>query len=83
MREPISFPIQGTVFHLNKAYEGFIGRFGVEPNGLLVHEDTFQTLKQNMATITNIVADDALITFRGMTIYRAAQMPINQVKFVL
>lgn len=70
------------VYDLNKAYKDFLNRWGVEPNGLLMREETYDLLRRSAADIFT-VTDTAKMTFRGMPIYRSEQMEINKIRFVI
>lgn len=72
-----------NIYDLNQAYEGFVKRFSIEPNGLLMHESTYEMLKLTMHRDFTVVHPDASVTFRGAPIFRSAQMEINQLRFII
>lgn len=72
------------IYDLNKAYEGFIDRFGIEPNGILMHNETFTMLKEMMVNgTTQKVSDDALITFMGKSIFKSSDIEVGKLRFVI
>lgn len=70
------------VYDLNKAYEDFISRWGVEPNGLLMRDETYDLLRETASSMFTVTRT-ADMSFRGMPIYRSAQMNINRIRFVI
>lgn len=64
-----------NIYDLNEAYEGFIKRFGIEPNGVLMHEETYKMLCAAAPSIP--------LTFRGAPIYTSPQMEVNQLRFII
>lgn len=69
------------MYDFNQAYEGFVSRFGIEPNGVLMSEETYEILKQPMESFIIAIKEPA--TFRGIPIMRSKQMEPNQIRFVI
>lgn len=72
-----------NIYDLNEAYEGFVRRFGIEPNGLLMREETYEMLKHTMYRDFNVITSNASVTFRGALIFRSQQMEVNQIRFII
>lgn len=71
------------IYDINEAFDGFVKRFGIEPNGVLMSEETFQEIKHLMSDATTIVAEDAKITFRGVPIFMCSQLSKGKLRFVI
>jgi hypothetical protein len=72
-----------NIYDFDQAYNDFVERFGIEPNGVVMHEATYQELKNCFNT--NIVTESEVspTTIFGKPIFRSMQIEINKIRFVI
>lgn len=71
------------LYDINKAYEDFIDRFGIEPNGVLMNSGT-KNFMRNMLNYSNSISiDTTKLTFNGKPIYISEDIGANKIRFVI
>lgn len=71
-----------NIYDFNVVYQGFVSRFGIEPNGILMNEFTFQLLKTEVESIITIEVQ-SLSTFMGVKIFRSEDLENGKCRFII
>lgn len=56
--------------------------YGIDPNGLLVHRNTYDSIRMSRGYMPSN-PDDKVAKFLGIPMYRTTDIPENEFKFIL
>ena len=69
-----------NIYELNIAYNSFVKRFGIEPNGVLInHYTKVALIDAGLITITNA----KLVFIHGIPVFTSVEMEDGKIRFVI